>query len=435
MMRIVNLIALLVASFSANALDIQHWQTNNGAQVYFLESNSIPMLDVRVVFKAGSARDKISGVANLANGLLDTGAGDLDANAIAEAFEEVGARMSNAALRDMAVVSLRSLSDEVRLKPALDVFTTVVSQPTYPMADFKREKKRLLLGLKSSKQNPAAVGKRAFQKALFGEHPYGELSSGSEASVERIQRIHVQQFHKRYYVAKNAVIAIVGNADKPKAMQIAEQISSALAEGEAAAALPAVEQLSEALRQDIPMDVKQSHISIGQPGMKRGDPDYFDLYVGNHIFGGSGFASQLMQSIREDRGLAYSVYSYLSPMQELGPFAMGMQTKNEQREQAIELLMENLNSFIAKGPTQEQLDKALKNITGSAPLRTDSNSKLVEYLAMIGFYGLPLDYLDTFNDKVSAVTVDSIKDAWQRRIKPEKLVTVVVGDGFGEASE
>ena len=425
-------ITLVLGSGFSHAQNIQHWQTQNGARVYFIQTQSIPMADIRVVFNAGSARDKISGVAALANGLLDTGAADLDANAIAEALENVGAQMSNASMRDMALLSLRSLSDETRLQPALDVFTKVMSQPTYPKPDFEREKKRLLLGLKSQKQKPAAVAKRAYFKALYGDHPYGAMPSGTEESVQRIQRIHLQRFHKRYYVAKNAVIAIVGDLSKARATQIAEQLSGGMAAGEAAPQVPAVPALAGAKRENIQMQTQQSHIMIGQPGLKRGEADYYNLYVGNHILGGSGFASQLMQSIREDRGLAYSVYSYFSPMQELGPFTAGMQTKNAQSEQAIELMMENINGFIANGPSQEQLDKALKNITGSEPLRNDSNSKLVQSLAMLGFYQLPLDYLDTFNDKVGAVTAESIKDAWQRRLKPEKLVTVVVGNALAE---
>ena len=429
LMKIAVTLSILFSVFVASAENIQNWTTDNGAQVYFIETHSIAMADIRMVFNAGSARDKISGVAALTNGLLDTGAADLDANGIAEALENVGAQMSNASLRDMAVLSLRSLSDESRLMPALSVFTKVLSEPTYPKADFTREKKRLLLGLKSQKQQPAAVGKRAYFKAIYGEHPYAEMPSGTEASVERIQRIHLRRFHQSYYVAKNAVIAIVGDLSKERAMQIAEQLSSAIPAGTAAPVVPAVPALTEAKRLDIQMQTQQSHIMIGQPGLRRGEADYFDLYVGNHILGGSGFASQLMQSIREDRGLAYSVYSYFSPMQGLGPFTAGMQTKNDQREQAIELLMENIKGFVANGPTQAQLDKALKNITGSAPLRTDSNRKLVEYLAMMGFYKLPLDYLDQFNDKVRAVTVESIRNAWQQRIDPDKLVTVVVGNG------
>ena len=421
-------ITLLLSSAFSHGQNIQHWETQNGARVYFIQTHSIPMADIRMVFNAGGARDKISGVAALTNGLLDTGAADLDANGIAEALENVGAKMSNASMRDMAVLSLRSLSDETRLSPALEVFTKVLSQPTYPKADFLREKKRLLLGLKSQKQKPAAVAKRAYFKALYGEHPYANMPSGSEASVQRIQRIHLRRFHKSYYVAKNAVIAIVGDLDKPRAIQIAEQLSSSVPAGEAASAVEAVPALAAAKRENIQMQTQQSHIMIGQPGLKRGEEDYYNLYVGNHILGGSGFASQLMQSIREDRGLAYSVYSYFSPMQELGPFTAGMQTKNAQSEQAIELMMDNIKGFIAAGPSQEQLDKALKNITGSAPLRNDSNSKLVQSLAMLGFYKLPLNYLQQFNAKVSEVTVESIRKAWQKRIDADKLVTVVVGN-------
>ena len=419
-------LSLLLSVFVVNAENIQNWITQNGAQVYFIETHSIAMVDIRMVFNAGSARDIISGVAALTNNLLDTGAADLDANGIAEALEGVGAQMSNTALRDMAILSLRSLSDEARLASALVVFTKVLSAPTYPKSDFIREKKRLLLELKSQKQQPAAVGKRAYFSALYGVHPYGSMPSGTEESVERIQHTHLHRFHKNYYVAKNAVIAIVGDLGKERAILMAEQLSSSIPEGEAAPVVMPVVKLIKAKRQDIYMQTQQSHIMIGQPSLKYGEEDYFNLYVGNHILGGSGFASQLMQRIREDRGLTYNVYSYLSPMQELGPFTVGMQTKNEQREQAIKLLMENIKGFIANGPTQEQLDKALKNITGSSPLRTNSNSKLVGYLAIMGFYKLPLDYLEKFNEIVSAVTVESIRNAWRKHIAPDKF-----GDGCG----
>lgn len=428
MLRVIGFLIALSLSAPGWALDIQHWQTENGARVYFMEAHSLPMVDVRVVFNAGSARDKIPGTALLTNALLDTGAGELDANAIAERLEGVGAQMSNAALRDMAVVSLRSLSDPERLEQAMQVFTQVVAKPSFPRADFARERERLLLGLKSRRQQPAAVAAEAFFAGLYGEHPYATLPEGTEESVQRLQRIHLIHFHRRYYVANNAVIALVGDLDRAGAEALAERISAGLAPGESAPALPAVAAVATATRQDIAMRTQQSHILIGQPALQRQDPDYFDLYVGNHILGGSGFASQLMQSIREDRGLAYSVYSYFSPMQERGPLTLGMQTRNDQREQAIALLMENLRGFIEAGPSQEQLDKAVKNITGSEPMRTDSNGKLVEYLAMIGFYQLPLDYLDSFSDKVRAVTVGSIREAWQRRIDPDKLVTVTVGE-------
>ncbi len=161
--------------------------------------------------------------------------------------------------------------------------------------------------------------------------------------------------------------------------------------------------------------------------MKRGDPDYFPLYVGNHVLGGGGMVSRLFSEVREKRGLSYSAYSYFSPMKQLGPFAAGLQTKTEQTQQALTVLHEQIEEFIKNGPTEEELEASKKNITGGYALRINSNRKIIGYLAVIGFYGLPLDYLDTFNANVESVTIDQIKDAFKRRLTPDKFVTVMVG--------
>ena len=427
MTRLIACFALACLPGPGSAIEIQNWKTEKGANVLFVELQSLPMIDIRVVFNAGSARDEIPGTALLTNSLLDTGAAEMDATTVAERLENVGAQMSHQTTRDMAVVSLRSLVDDARLNEALDVLVKVIARPKFPQADFDRERQRLLLSLKSARQQPGPVIQEAFFKALYAQHNYATMPRGTEASVARLLPHHAVHFHQRYYVASNATIAIVGAVDAGQARRISSRISDALEQGKVAAALPQVPPLKSGTRKHITLETKQSHILIGQPVLRRGDGDYFPLYVGNHILGGSGFASVLMQEIREDKGLAYSVYSSFSPMQKQGPFAMGMQTRNDQREMAINLLMENIQQFIQQGPTQEQLDKAVNNITGSAPMRTDSNRKLVEYMAMIGFYGLPLDYLDTFNDKVRQVTIEDIKLAWQRRLNPDKFAIVVVG--------
>lgn len=417
-------LAFLISS-AVNAADIQHWKSERGTPVYFIHAPDIPMVDVRVVFNAGSARDRIAGVASLTNALLDTGANWRNANQIAEDLEQVGAQLSSSSHRDMAVVSLRSLSDESRLNAAMRILTDVVAKPTFPQQDFNREKQRYLLGLKNQEKQPSSQANRAFYKALYGEHPYANMAT--QSSVNEILRLHVERFHSAYYVANNAVVAIVGDVSRERAEGLANQLLNALPKGKAAPVLSEPAPIVKAHQTTVDLDTQQSHLLLGQLGIERGADDYYDLYVGNHILGGSGFASQLMQVIREDRGLAYSVYSGFSPMQAKGPFVIGMQTKNKNREKALALLNEELASFIEKGPTREAVDKALKNITGSAPMRTDSNGKLVEYLAMIGFYKLPLDYLDTFNDNVSKVTPNSIRKAWQKHITPDKLITVIVG--------
>jgi zinc protease len=171
----------------------------------------------------------------------------------------------------------------------------------------------------------------------------------------------------------------------------------------------------------------QTHVLIGQPGISRDDPDYFPLYVGNHVLGGSGLVSRISEEIREKRGLSYSAYSYFTPMRQRGPFTIGLQTRNDQVEQALQVARDTLQKFIEEGPTARELEESKQNITGGFPLRLSSNKKIVGMLAMIGFYQLPIDYLDTFTTRVEAVTLEDIRDAFSRRIQPGNMVTVLVG--------
>jgi zinc protease len=196
---------------------------------------------------------------------------------------------------------------------------------------------------------------------------------------------------------------------------------------------PAVAKIAEvtlpqaANTQSIAHPASQAHILLGYPGVKRGDADYFPLYVGNYILGGGGFVSRLTEEVREKRGLVYSVYSYFMPMSELGPFQIGLQTKKEQAGDAMKVVNETVAKFIKNGVTGKELKAAKDNIVGGFPMRIDSNGKILDYLAVIGFYKLPLTYLDDFNKKIAAVTAKQIKEAFQRRIKPENFVTVTVG--------
>ena len=171
----------------------------------------------------------------------------------------------------------------------------------------------------------------------------------------------------------------------------------------------------------------QTHIVLGGPVLTRDDPDYFPLVVGNHVLGGSGLVSRVSNVIREQRGLAYSAYSYFMPMRQEGPFVMGLQTRGDQAGEAIALLRQTLDEFIAEGPSDEELEAAQRNLTGGFPLRLDSNREIVEYLAMMGFYRLPLDWLDRYVARVSAVTAEQVQDAFARRVDPERLVLIQVG--------
>ena len=419
---------LLPVAAAVAGPEIQHWKTDNGSRVYFVPAPQLPMVDMRVVFDAGSARDgEQPGLAVMTNSLLDTAAGELGEEEIAERLEGLGAQPSNTALRDMALVSLRTLSDAKYLDPAVEILATILSQPRFPDEIFQRERKRMLIGLRAEQQSPASIASKAFYRAIYGNHPYGSPSNGTVKSVQALQRDELVKFHKQYYVAANAVVAIVGNLSRSQAETLAEKLVAKLPAGQAAPDLPEVKPLSMPVKEVIPFPSSQTHILVGQPGMTRTDPDYLALYVGNHILGGSGFGSRIMAEIREKRGLAYSAYSFFMPMRHKGPFQIGLQTRNDKATEADRVLQETLQNFIEQGPTAKELEAAKKNITGGFPLRIDSNKDILEYIAMIGFYNLPLDYLDTFNQRVEAVTLKEIRDAFQRRIDPEKMATVMVG--------
>lgn len=409
--------------------DIQQWQLKNGVRVLFVESHAIPLVRVSLAINAGSSRDVRGkeGQALLTNHLLDEGAGTLSADAIADRLEGLGAELSTGVDLDRATIGIKSLSDKKKLNQALDVLKVLVSEPTFPAASLERERSRLLVGLQRAQQSPGDVGEKIFNRLVFGDHPYSRPSSGDKKSVNAIRRDDLVQFHRQYYVGANIVLVIVGDVSKSRARDIAEHIVGSLPAGIAAPPLANVKDLPSATTKTIRFPSSQTHILAGLPGMKRGDADYFPLYIGNYMLGGGGLVSRLSQEIREKRGLSYSSYSYFWPLRNRGPFMMGLQTRNDQAGQALKVMRKTLQDYLKTGPTEKELTAAKKHITGGFPLRLDNSGKIAGYLAMIGFYNLPLTYLDDFNKRIEAVTRDQIHDAFKRRIKPDRMVTVVVG--------
>ncbi len=416
------------SSQAANNI-FQNWQTSNGVDVYYYQSDSLPMLDLRLVFRGGSARDGSKpGVAEMTSSLIGSGVAGMDASAFANEFDSVGAQFDYGSARDMAWITLRTLTLPDMLEKAVSAMGKVTaSGPDFPDDELELMRSQLLSGLKNEEQNPGDIARKALKKALYGDHPYGVSYTAED--INRLTREDVLAFYKQYYVAKNAQLAIVGQLDRKQAELLAERIAGGLPTGERAAKLPPVKSLHEAKTIRINYPSEQSHILIGQPGIKRGDAEHLPLYIANHGFGGSGFASILMDEVREKRGLAYSAYSYSAPMAERGPFVIGLQTRNDKVDEALSVVMENLRNFTSNGPTDEAFEASVMNITGGSPMKTDTNGKIAQYASSIGFYDLPLDYLDTFDDRIRKETRDSAAAAFKKIVKPEKLITVVVGGG------
>jgi zinc protease len=421
----------LVFSSAAQAgVKIQHWQTASGSEVYFVENHDLPIVDLSVNFAAGSVRDSAekSGLAGITRYMMTLGAAGMSDEKIANKMADVGAILGGDFDADRAGFKLRTLSSEREKTQALAVFTQILQQPDFPENVLEREKARIISGLQESATQPESISSKAFMAALYGSHPYSLDDSGEVDTVAKIKRDDLQSFYKQHYGAKGAVVAIIGDLTREQAAAIAESVSSGLPNAPAASPIPAVSLPTQALEKRVAHPASQSHILLGYPGIKRGDPDLFPLYVGNYILGGGGFVSRLTEEVREKRGLVYSVYSYFMPMAEAGPFQVGLQTKKDQAEDALKLVRETLAKFIQNGVTEAELKAAKANIIGGFPMRIDSNGKILDYLAVIGFYKLPLNYLDEYNSNVEKVTVAQIKDAFSRRLKPENFVTIVVGD-------
>lgn len=431
-MKISRMVASLFlfawAAIAQAAPTIQHWTTDNGMRVYFVSAPELPMLDIELVFAGGSARDgDKAGVSMLTASILNKGADGMNADQIAEAFESVGAQFGSGSGMERSSINLRTVTLKEEKDKAISTWLRVISKPEFPEKDFKRSQKQALIGLQAEKQNPGSIASKTFYQHLYGDHPYASPENGTEESIQAMTLADLKAYYEKYYVAKNAVLAMVGDIDRKEAETLANTISKTIKTGEKAAAIPEVKPLKEAKTVRVDFPSSQSHVYIGQMGSKRGEKDYFTLYLGNHVFGGSGFTSRLLKEVRVKRGLSYSAYSYFMPQRELGPFLMGLQTKNEQVDEALQVSRDELKKFVNEGPDSKELEMSKKNITGGFPLRTASNADIASYISMIGFYGLPLDYLNRFPETINKITRDEVVDAFKRRVHPDKLLTIVVG--------
>ena len=426
MKKLLTAIVVLLAANSALAgIKIENWVTPSGARVYFVESHALPILDVQVDFAAGSMFDPPgkSGTASLTCGALDLGAGKLDETAIAEEMADIGAALGGSTDTDRASLSVRTLSAPEKRDVALAVLRNVLQAPRFDAAIFEREKARTILALKEAMTRPDSIASKAFWAAMYPDHPYGRQATPE--SVASLNRDDLVAFHARYFTAGNASIALVGDISRSEAEKIAEAIAAGLPKG-TAATLPPAPKIAPGKTVKLEHPATQAHIHIGLPAIERGNPDFFPLVVGNYSLGGGGFVSRLMKEVRDKRGYAYSVSSYFNPLRQTGPFQISLQTKRSQAKDAIAVTRDVLDGFLKQGPTEEELAAAIANLTGSFPLRLDSNKKILANVAVIGFYGLPLDYLDHYQENVRAVTVDAVKQAFSRHIRPADLVAVTV---------
>lgn len=422
------LIFCLSQSLLAGSFKLQKWQTANGAQVVFYQALEVPMLDINIAFRAGSAYDgKHYGLSALTTDLLSQGNAGLDATAIAEKFANIGAQYSADSSRDMIVLKLKTLTTQEALQQALETFNLILNKPDFPQDAFHREKSQQLLAIAQNQESPDDVANLVFFKNLYQNHPYAHPVIGIEESVNAIQLHDVHNFYKRYFVGSNAVIVMVGAIDEKKAHELADELLQQLPKGQAAPEVPKAQQLPASEKKDIDFPSSQTVIRLGQIGINHHSPDYFPLTVGNYILGGGALVSRLANEVREKRGLTYGVSSQFIPMPGDGPFLISLATQNKQAATALKLTEDTLAKFMADGPEEAELIAAKQYLTGSFPLSLASNSSIASMLLRLVFYHLPDNYLDTYIDKINAVSASQIKEAFQKQVKLNKMLVVSVG--------
>ena len=429
---------LFFLSFAYAGIPIQHWTQPGGVKVWLVESPAIPMVDVQIDFDAGGRRDPAdqAGLASVTAGMLSNGVAArgseaaLDENQLGEAWADLGASFSASAGSDRMSFSLRSLSYPDLLERAAALAARQIGEPSFPEPIWQRDRERLSAAIREANTRPATVSGRAFSKGVYGDHPYGfEMT---EATLARMGVADMRKLYARLIAPCRAKVSIVGALDRAQADVLVTKLLSRLPAGDATAcaplpSVPEVAPLTASKERRIPFDSAQAHVFIGQPGHKRDDPDFFALLVGNYTLGGGGFVSRLTTEVREKRGLSYSVYSYFSPGLHAGAFMVGLQTRPDQAEQALQVSREVVARFVAEGPTPQELKAAKDNLIGGFALRIDSNRKLLDNVANIAWNNLPLDYLDSWTRQVEKVTAADVRAAFARKLQPERMVTVVVG--------
>lgn len=427
-----KLFALLVTACAvAQAVDIQRWKTADGAQVLLVERRELPMVDVAVLFKgAGSAADPVGkdNTASAAASMLVLGNRDWNEEQISEKINDLGASLSGSASSGYASFRMRSLSHPDKLQAASDIFAQSLASPRFDATILQRIKNRAALALQQSEQYPGFLASRALERLNYPDHPYGKSAFQTVEKIQAVQSKDLHDFYRKHYARSNAIIAIVGDIGRERAARLADELLQPLPARPAAdTRLPPVRVRGGQFEHLPYPHNQQTIIQMGLPVLKADDPDYFAMLVGNYILGGGGFDSRLMKVLRDQHGYTYGAGSSLSPYIEAGPLEISFATERKNGRAALKAAQKVLADFVAQGPNEEELKQAKAYITGSFPLRFDTNGKLLGHLISAAYYNRPDNWLDTYNSKINALDSETIKRAWQKHIRPEQMNIVVVG--------
>ena len=403
----------------------------NGLTVFLIERHSLPIISIVALVKSGSIndpRDK-AGVANLTASLLDEGTENRTSAQISEEIDFIGASLNLSAGKDFTVAQTKVLTKDV--EKGFDILSDILLHPRFDPQEMERVRNLILGSIHAEKDDPMVVAGRSFNKLIFGDHPYRNPVDGIADTVKIIRREDLISFYQTYYSPHNTILSIVGDLTEKEAVRWVNLYFSKWANQPA---LPSsIDRPSPAMLQPKKIDIidkatMQSSIIMGHLGINRENPDFFPVVVMNYILGEGGFASRLMQSIRDNQGLVYSVYSSFGVHRQPGSFAISLQTKTGNANKAIAAVVDEVKRIRTEGVTDVELSEAKAYLTGSFPLRLDTTDKLASILATVGFYDLGLDYFTDYPKQIGKVTREDILRVAQKYLHPDQLTLVVVGN-------
>ena len=425
----------LLSTVPASAMKIERVKSPAGVEAWLVEEHSLPLLSMNFAFMGGSSQDPADkpGVAHFLTTMLDEGAGDLNAEQFQKEVEALAVRMRFDAGRDTFTGSLQTLTDH--RDRAAELLSLALSKPRFETDSVERMRRQLLAGIAFDAKDPEKVADQAWYATAFAGHPYGWPVDGTQASVGSVSAADLEAYRSRVFARDNLKVAVVGDIDAATLSAFLDKAFGGLAAKAGLRDVPAVDPTGGPRQSLIEMDIPQSVAQFGQVGLQRKDPDFIPAYILNYIIGGGGFSSRLMDQVREKRGLAYSVYSYLQNYQRSSVYLGGVATKTDGMDKSLEVIRSELERMAKDGPTEAELQDAKQYLTGSYALNFTSSSAIASQLLGIQILDLGIDYIDKRNDKVNAVSIDDVRRVAARLLQPGKLIVTVVGKSAKSVSQ
>lgn len=421
--------SFLIFNSSVHALEVNRKVLDNGMVLMMVERHNLPVIKVTVGFNAGNLHepeDK-AGLAGLTADMLTEGTKTRTAHQISEEIEFVGASVDASGGGDYATANLSVLKKDLDL--GFKLLSDIILNPAFPEEEINKRKERIKGSLRAMEEDPGFLTSREFKKAVFGTHPYGRMKTGTAETLDNIKRQDLVDFHSAYYLPNNAVMSVVGDITYEEVEALIEKYFGEWHAGELKAAeLPEINMVKERKTITLDKDLTQANVILGHIGVSRDNPDYYSLSVMNYILGGGGFASRLMNNIREEKGLVYDIHSYFAANKYGGSFQVGFQTRNGSANTAIEEVLNEIKKIRTEAVSDSELSDAKSFLTGSFPMRIDMSRKIASFLVAVEYYGLGVDYIENYPGYINGVTKKDILRVAKKYLDPENFVLVVVAN-------